>query len=82
MCMMISVSPGMVAVEDWATVASMTGNLISMDLILILAALSGSIIIIIIITIVLVILGILTVASMLTDHWRLTSSKQFMRGCM
>ena len=80
--MMISVSPGMVAVEDWATVASMTGNLISMDLILILAALSGSIIIIIIITIVLVILGILTVASMLTDHWRLTSSKQFMRGCM
>ena len=82
MCMMISVSPGMVAVEDWATVASMTGNLISMDLILILAALSGSIIIIIIITIILVILGILTVASMLTDHWRLTSSKQFMRGCM
>ena len=82
--MMISVSPGMVAVEDWATVASMTGNLISMDLILILAALSGSIIIIIIIiiTIGLVILGILTVASMLTDHWRLTSSKQFMRGCM
>ena len=80
MCMMITVSPGMVAVEDWATVASMTGNLISMDLILILAALSGSIIIII--TIVLVILGILTVASMLTDHWRLTSSKQFMRGCM
>ena len=73
----------MVAVEDWATVASMTGNLISMDLILILAALSGSIIIIIIIiTIGLVILGILTVASMLTDHWRLTSSKQFMRGCM